>query len=225
MNPSLRHLPSRAWWRSSTLMSEIGLRHDIGWLTYNPATIQSYHRLARRDADAVARAFAAEYAPGGGPPPRTVDVGAGSGAFAAGLARSGWDVVALERSAAGRALGRMQRVRCRRFDLEREPPARLDGRFGLAYCFEVAEHLPPALGDRLVGFLATAAPVVVFSAAPPGQGGLGHINEQPLEYWAERFGRHGHRLDEERSRGIREAFGTAGVDAPWLRANTVVFAA
>lgn len=221
MNRSLRHLPSRAWWRSSTLMSEIGLRHDISWLTYNPATLQSYHRLAVVDADAVAAAFDAEF-PGR---PRTVDVGAGSGAFAAGLTRLGWDVVALERSAAGRAIGRLQRVTCRHFDLEREPPAPVDRGFELAYCFEVAEHLSAGLGDRLVEFLAASAPVVVFSAAPPGQGGLGHVNEQPLPYWTERFARHGHALDEARSRRIREGFASAGVRAPWLRENTAVFAA
>jgi len=35
--------------------------------------------------------------------------------------------------------------------------------------------------------LTEAAPVVAFSAALPGQGGDGHINERPASYWARLF--------------------------------------
>lgn len=65
-------------------------------------------------------------------------------------------------------------IRARRFeqvDLRR----RLDvGRFDLAVCLEVAEHLPPSRAGSFVADLCAAAPVVVFSAAIPGQGGTGH---------------------------------------------------
>lgn len=58
--------------------------------------------------------------------------------------------------------------------------------FDLVLCWEVAEHLPPAAADQLVDTLATyAAPAgtLVFTAAYPGQGGTGHVNEQPPQYW------------------------------------------
>jgi hypothetical protein len=35
--------------------------------------------------------------------------------------------------------------------------------------------------------LCELAPVVLFSAAVPGQGGHGHVNEQWPAYWVERF--------------------------------------
>ena len=44
------------------------------------------------------------------------------------------------------------------------------------------------------GFVAEPhrlAPVVMFSAAIPHQGGIGHVNEQWPEYWRERFGQRG----------------------------------
>jgi hypothetical protein len=44
---------------------------------------------------------------------------------------------------------------------------------------------------RLVESLTTAAPVVVFSAAVPGQGGTHHINLQWPWYWRELFKRQG----------------------------------
>ena len=61
------------------------------------------------------------------------------------------------------------------------------GRFDLSVCLEVAEHLPATNARHLVRQLTTAAPQVLFSAAPPGQGGGGHINCQPLSYWRKIF--------------------------------------
>lgn len=59
--------------------------------------------------------------------------------------------------------------------------------FDLAVCLEVAEHLPPSRAESFVAELCALAPVVVFSAAIPGQGGTGHVNEQWPGYWADLF--------------------------------------
>jgi hypothetical protein len=88
--------------------------------------------------------------------------------------------VAYEYTRLGRLIARLHGIRP--FDLAQPvvvEPAKCD----LAYSFEVAEHLPPELGNRLVAFLAASAPTVVFTAAPPGQGGSGHVNEQERPYW------------------------------------------
>jgi hypothetical protein len=65
-------------------------------------------------------------------------------------------------------------------------------RFDLACSLEVAEHLSPSVADQLVLALVKAAPVVLFSAAIPRQGGTSHVNEQWASYWAEKFKRHGY---------------------------------
>lgn len=57
----------------------------------------------------------------------------------------------------------------------------------LALCLEVGEHLPELAADLLVRNLVNIAPVIIFSAAFPGQTGVNHINEQPLWYWREKF--------------------------------------
>jgi SAM-dependent methyltransferase len=59
--------------------------------------------------------------------------------------------------------------------------------YDLAVSLEVAEHLPAASADHFVSFLCSLAPVVLFSAAIPGQGGTEHLNEQWPEYWMARF--------------------------------------
>ena len=67
----------------------------------------------------------------------------------------------------------------------------LDRRFDVACSLEYAEHLPAEHARDLVALLAGAAPVVLFSAAVPGQGGLGHVNEQRQSWWAALFAERG----------------------------------
>jgi SAM-dependent methyltransferase len=62
----------------------------------------------------------------------------------------------------------------------------------LVVSLEVAEHLPESAADSFVGNLVRHAPIVLFSAAVPFQGGTGHLNEQWPEWWAARFATHGY---------------------------------
>ena len=65
------------------------------------------------------------------------------------------------------------------------PPVRWT--YDLALSLEVAEHLPPERADWLIHTLTAASKAVLFSAAIPGQGGTGHVNEQWPRYWADKF--------------------------------------
>lgn len=64
-------------------------------------------------------------------------------------------------------------------------------RFGLTQCLEVAEHLPEASANNFINILTSFSDIILFSAAIPNQGGHYHLNEQPLEYWNEKFRGHG----------------------------------
>lgn len=64
--------------------------------------------------------------------------------------------------------------------------------YDLAMSLEVAEHLTPQRARSFVRDICVAAPVVVFSAAIPGQGGTNHINEQWPSYWAAYFAEAGY---------------------------------
>jgi cyclopropane fatty-acyl-phospholipid synthase-like methyltransferase len=73
---------------------------------------------------------------------------------------------------------------------------KLDERYDLAVCLEVAEHLPASSASSLIRTLTTLAPFVLFSAAIPGQRGIGHVNEQWPAYWKALFEERGfQRLD------------------------------
>ncbi|MHC1699621.1 MAG: class I SAM-dependent methyltransferase [Humidesulfovibrio sp.] len=102
-------------------------------------------------------------------------------------------------------------------DLERGINA--PGRFDLAVCLEVAEHLAPGRAASFVAELAGLSDLILFSAAIPGQGGVGHINEQWQSYWAGLFGQHGLRCyDVLRPR----LWDDPGVP-PWYKQNTLLF--
>jgi SAM-dependent methyltransferase len=200
-------------------LSLLGERLGLGWLTYNPLQMLIYHHYAVREAPGIIRSFEEVFPEAR----RYVDVGCGSGAYAAEAVRRGHPAVGLERSRAGRLIARRQGVDCRHFDLRKSLPT-LDGApFDLAFCFEVAEHLPQELGESLVDVICGLAGKIVFSAAPPGQGGVGHINEQPAEYWHTRFAAHGFDHDQSASLAIRESFARHGIWAPWLKSNTTIY--
>jgi hypothetical protein len=73
-------------------------------------------------------------------------------------------------------------------------PIALSRRFDLAICVEVAEHLSESASGGLVKSLTGLSPVVLFSAAVPGQGGTRHVNEQWPPYWEKRFSEAGFEL-------------------------------
>lgn len=76
----------------------------------------------------------------------------------------------------------------------------------LVICTEVAEHVPEGGADTLVRVMTDAAlRWIVFTAAPPGQGGHDHINEQPMWYWVEKFARRGWVVDGSMTATIKSA--------------------
>lgn len=56
-----------------------------------------------------------------------------------------------------------------------------------AICLEMAEHLPEWKADLFVEWLTQCSNQILWSAAIPGQGGVGHINEQWPNYWIHKF--------------------------------------
>jgi SAM-dependent methyltransferase len=82
-------------------------------------------------------------------------------------------------------------------------------KFDLTWCYEVVEHVHPKYVNNLMRTFSNHSDRVVLSAAPPGQGGEGHFNEQPPSYWRALFESYGFGCDEratEALHGIDEIF-------------------
>ena len=118
--------------------------------------------------------------------PRTVvDVGCGSGTWAAAYKQAGAAVLGIDGFDV-----KTEQLLIQPQEFERRnliEPLRLERRFDLVNCLEVAEHLPASRAQSLVRDLCRLGDVVVFSAAVPGQGGTHHINEQWPSYWIALF--------------------------------------
>ena len=204
--------------RLSEWVTRAGVRWDMPWLVEHPLVFRFYHRLARENAPGVVRSMRVLLPQAR----RWLDVGAGSGAFAAEARRQGIEVAVVEYSPWGRMAAWAQGIRAGRLDLARSRPTVVRGPLDLAYCLEVGQQLPPALGDRLVEFVAGVAPVVVFSSGQPGQGGVRPVNLRPRAYWIERFERNGMRAQSDLSARLAQAFRDEGVPGEWLAENVIV---
>lgn len=120
-----------------------------------------------------------------------VDVGCGVGTWLRALIERGVsDVLGIDGDYVSRAALQIPEDRFLPRDIRL--PLALDRRFDLAMSLEVAEHLPAECAAALVRSLVGMAPVILFSAAIPFQGGTNHVNEQWPEYWANLFRSHGY---------------------------------
>jgi SAM-dependent methyltransferase len=68
-----------------------------------------------------------------------------------------------------------------------ETPFLLSDKYDITLCLEVAEHLSKDFSTQLVENLTKSSNIIVFSAAVPFQGGVGHLNERPASYWMNIF--------------------------------------
>jgi SAM-dependent methyltransferase len=98
-------------------------------------------------------------------------------------------------------------------------PVDIGKKFDLVQSLEVAEHLPESAADMFVESLVMHGDVILFSAAPVGQGGHDHINEQPYEYWRDKFVMHDYILID----WLREAIKDSPAVEPWYRYNILCF--
>lgn len=150
-------------------------------------------------------------------PETVLDVGCGEGWWAAEFAHHGCDVQGVDGEHIDPSRLRIPHNRYQVVDLA-APTGTLHA--DLAVCLEVAEHLPATAADTLVANLVYAAPVVLFSAAVPGQTGVDHQNCQWPQYWIDKFAYHGY----EASDCLRWEFWNDERVDNWYRQNMLLFA-
>jgi SAM-dependent methyltransferase len=200
-------------------------RRIVSWLERRAAPDELYDERYYADIDpfmlvsapAISRSLKRELAPRS-----VIDVGCGAGALLASLEEVGVTCVGFDYAEAALERCRRSGLMARRLDIERDPipPDRAD----VVVSTEVAEHLDEQRADRFVELLTTLAPIAVVTAALPGQGGTDHVNEQPNDYWIEKFETRGFALDSDLSTLLRAEWRDAGVES-FLYASLMIFRA
>jgi len=94
----------------------------------------------------------------------------------------------------------------------------LHKKFDMVISLEVAEHLNEKYADTFIDTLCRHSDIVLFSAAHVGQGGDGHVNEQPISYWVEKFEKRGYIWND-----IRNEFKDNYNIEQWYKDNISIF--
>jgi len=112
-------------------------------------------------------------------PASVLDIGCGPGIYVDSLRASG--IAALGVDIDDRVLGKPWLKYQSLFDLT-------DEHASVVMCMEVAEHVESDRADQLVQkVVATVDNTLIWTAAAVGQGGIGHINCQDKQYWADKI--------------------------------------
>lgn len=196
------------------ILEQFGAANDIYSQRYYQTLVEPY---ARKSVPQMAESIVETFHP-----KSVIDVGCGSGTLLVALRKNGVrSLLGLDVSEAGLEIAAARGLETRLFDVSSDVWNE-SRRFALAVSMETAEHLPKQAASRYIALLCSLAPVVVFTAAPPGQGGIGHRNEQPPEYWHSFFNAHGFKLCREPVEAWKPVWRNAGV-ADFYTSNLMIF--
>ncbi|MDD5618149.1 MAG: methyltransferase domain-containing protein, partial [Candidatus Omnitrophica bacterium] len=95
-------------------------------------------------------------------------------------------------------------------------------KYDLVLCLEVAEHIEKDFSPKLVENVTKLGDTVLFTAAPPGQGGHFHMNEQPREFWIDLFAIRNFSIDEYLATTLKKEMKDKGI-LSWYCDNLMVF--
>ena len=199
-------------------LSQIGKVLNSEKIIYNSWTFAIFQRAALEIAPVVVKKILALFPD----IKNVVDLGCGTGVYVAEFRKRNIDAEGFEYSEYARKMAlELNKIKVHSFDLTK--PFELKRNFDLAICIEVAEHLDPELGEKLVNVCCKYAKIVVFSAGQPGQKGQGHINLQPKSYWIEKFSKRGFSYDEEKSKDLEQFLRKNLVRGFWVANNVCIY--
>jgi len=117
-------------------------------------------------------------------PRSVIDVGCAIGDIVEGFSERGLIAMGIEGSADSLEFSMCPK---QHFIVDLRKPLVADTSFDLVTCFEVAEHIEPEYADIFMDNLVKLSRCILFSFAPPGSGGIGHVNCQEPSYWDAKF--------------------------------------
>ena len=123
-----------------------------------------------------------------------LDIACATGHWLSQFEKEGLEIFGLEGSDAAFENLLVDPKTVKHFDLRTKHTEKYD--VDLVLSIEVAEHIEEAFSQNYIDVLTMqTAKNIIMTAAPPGQGGEGHVNEQPKEYWIKKLETAGYQRD------------------------------
>lgn len=166
-------------------------------------------------AESIVRAFSPKF---------IVDVGCGAGELLLALKKRGVVCCGLEYSSAALKICRQKGLDVIKFDLLHDTLLK-DSNADLVVSTEVAEHLSENYADRFIDILCAIASNVIITAAERATTYVGdhtHLNEQPREYWINKFADKGFKYKEDIVKEFRREWQEREIK-PWFLQHLMVF--
>ena len=148
-------------------------------------------------------------------PKNVLDIGSGPGMYVDELIKVGVDAFGIDID--DRVEGKDYLAKESIFDTKRTADT--------VICFEVLEHIDPIYADQEVDALYNAVEpggTLIFTAAQPGQGGVGHINCRPRMYWHDKLVARGLVYDKEQTQALID-YEITGIHMGWFVNNVMIF--
>ena len=148
-------------------------------------------------------------------PKNVLDIGSGPGMYVDELIKVGVDAFGIDID--DRVEGKDYLAKESIFDTKRTADT--------VICFEVLEHIDPIYADQEVDALYNAVEpggTLIFTAAQPGQGGVGHINCRPRMYWHDKLVARGLVYDRDMSQALID-YERKGIHMGWFVNNVMIF--
>ena len=154
-------------------------------------------------------------------PNSVLDIGCATGLYLEPFLDRGVDVIGIDYSDAviDTAVLKIPKDKIVITDITKRP---IKQRADLTVCIEVMELIDEKYAEKSVNNIAKTSKTIFFTAAQPGQGGVGHVNCQPKVYWQAFFATNGFERDIKDEDYIRIIM-QAGYHMGWLTNNLMVF--
>jgi len=96
-------------------------------------------------------------------------------------------------------------------------------RSDVSICLEVAEHIEEGYSDIFVqNVVSTKARTIIFTAAPPGQEGISHVNLKPAKFWLKKFKKHGYLPNDMLAQKFRRDLSPQLKHTKWYLNNIMI---
>lgn len=147
-------------------------------------------------------------------PASVLDIGCGPGHFVESLRSCGIEATGIDSDA--RVDNKPYLKQKSLFDLT-------DEKADVVLCLEVAEHIPQDLEDDVVAKVtSTVGKTLIWTAAGPGQGGVGHINCKNKQEWADKITAVGLSRNFEKETALIQ-YAREGIHMGWFINNLLYF--